>query len=182
MGGAYLVSSNGTDVESGRYTVAILLAGVIAQAHLVQTLFALPRVRRARYLAIFGFITILAHNSIAICDSVATTESTHFSEEIAAYLDENQVQYGYGDYWVAYAINFLTDEEIIIEPIDNNFCPYYAHRVQKARRVALLEFLDNLKYSAAEGNSVEMVGQKFLVEQVKDIRGVRVSILLRIAP
>jgi hypothetical protein len=81
---------------------------------------------------------ILLNNAAALGAKLAQHRAHHPLEDVVAFLDSRGVNRGYGDFWQAYALTFLTQERVIIEPLNSNLNPRYAPLVKAAHRVALV--------------------------------------------
>lgn len=93
---------------------------------------------RAACVAAAGFM--LVHNAVFLGQSIAQEEQKGFSGEKAiAAMKERGVKYGYAYYWYAYAIDFYTQEELILEPIVSAYCPHYRQAVGQAARFAFVD-------------------------------------------
>ena len=63
-------------------------------------------------------------------------------------LKDRHIHYGYSDYWAAYSITFLTDEDVILQPTFSAYAPAYGPIVAKADRLALIERVGSLRTRA----------------------------------
>ena len=60
-------------------------------------------------------------------------------EPIIPFLKSKGIRKGYGDYWVSYITNFMTQEELILEPLFSNYLPFYEEELKKENQIALIK-------------------------------------------
>jgi hypothetical protein len=123
LAAGFILSPYGDD-PSGRYFLPLMIPMVIFGADLLTTQF--PRQPKIEYAAI---LLILIFNLGGTVQSVKTYPpgiTTQFDkvaqvdmkdmDELVEFLEENQIKAGYTNYWVAYPLAFLSNEEIIFLP------------------------------------------------------------------
>jgi hypothetical protein len=84
-------------------------------------------------------------------------------EKLIRTLEENKLAFGYAGYWNAYAINFLTDEKIVLEPLNDNYCPYYGPQVRSQKRIAWLS--EPAAMPSIHDGVLELEGNRYRVEK-----------------
>ncbi len=135
----YLSANSVTDIYTARYTLALFLSygvgiGCVLEFMKKQTGF----ITRSRVAGVaFALLIVLNIKSNSL-------ELSHASEPdalegVAKYLLDKKVNYGYGFYWYSYAINLLTNENVILDPLGTNYTPYYREKVQGANRIAYVD-------------------------------------------
>ena len=86
----------------------------------------------------FAF-AFLGNSAVAIAQTIRQTQQTDFwGEGIIPELRARHISRGYADYWYAYAIDYFTNEEIILEPTITNYSPHYGPLVRAEHRVGYL--------------------------------------------
>lgn len=123
LAAGFILSPYGDD-PSGRYFLPLMIPMVIFGADLLTTQF--PRQPMIEYAAI---LLILIFNFGGTVQSVKTYPpgiTTQFDkvaqvdmkemDELVVFLEENRIRAGYTNYWVAYPLAFLSNEEIIFLP------------------------------------------------------------------
>jgi hypothetical protein len=127
MGATFLVVFLGTPFgndATGRYLLPLYLLVALLAAEMLSALRA-----RSRWLAAAGLACLVAFNTggtlwAALTEPAGLTAQldarlqfgNEHDAELIAFLQESGEQYGYGNYWLAFKINFLSGEEIVVAP------------------------------------------------------------------
>ena len=142
------------------------------------------RFKPLRQIVYAGVGFLLCANAFALVQGIDRAQVPHPMERVAHYLKEKGYRGGYGEYWHAYATTFLTNEDVILEPIWSNYLPYYRSRVN---RLSEMVYLDSRPYkgplNGREGLPGEHMnfGHHLYVIQSKDLVGtVDVFVLKRL--
>ncbi len=155
----FVASTFGAD-PTGRYFLPLALPVALVIAALVESLHqaAAPRYR----LAVLGIpLFLLAYQGLGQITAARSAPglTTQFDlvshipndhdDELIAFLDEQNIQHGYSNYWVTFRLAFLTDERIQFSaalpykadlsynPADNRYPPY-VQAVESAERIAII--------------------------------------------
>ncbi len=151
----FLFTSFGVD-PSGRYFVplwimlTLIAAGAITSAIKNQT-YQIILVATILIFNLTGTIQCALRNPPGITTQfdAATVVDHRTLPKLITFLKDHNEQYGYSNYWVAYPLAFLSDEEIIFipglpyhqdlryTPRDNRYLPY-TERVMKSQKVAYI--------------------------------------------
>lgn len=119
---AFVGTQFGVD-STGRYFLPLYTPTALALGYLAVWLW-----RQRRAAAILCLLSLWAMNGVATFDAARSPDkiTTQFDpitrfdnshdEELIAFLAENDLRRGYSNYWVAYRLAFLTQEEYIFAP------------------------------------------------------------------
>ncbi|MGK5085614.1 glycosyltransferase family 39 protein [Bdellovibrionota bacterium FG-1] len=129
----FCLSEAPSDIGSARYTLVLLLVFAISTSFA-----ALWALERSKYAVYALFALILLNNAFALSREIQAVKQPFAHLEILDWLKTRQIHYAYADYWYAYTLDFLSQEEIIVEPLYSTFCPYYGPLVKKATRLGLI--------------------------------------------
>ncbi len=119
----FIISPYGDD-PSGRYFLPLMMPMAIFAANLIATQF--PKKLFLEYAAIFlilifnlgGTIQSANLNPPGITtqfDKIAQVDQ-RYMQDLITFLEDNQIHAGYSNYWVAYPLAFMSEEEIIFLP------------------------------------------------------------------
>ncbi|MEO5970565.1 MAG: hypothetical protein ABIQ95_11610, partial [Bdellovibrionia bacterium] len=138
---SYISSTAVTDIHSARYTLVLFLSYGVAIGFGLETWFNSKAYRSPlkKSIAAFAFIALLTLNVKSLSLSIIHADKPDVLENIADYLTQKDVHYGYGFYWYSYPINLLTREDIILDPLGSNYTPYYREKVLAAKRIAYVD-------------------------------------------
>jgi hypothetical protein len=138
MLGIFSTASMVGDEGSSRYLVFIVPVVALAVGYVTVKLwkaYSQPVIRLAWVLLLA--LTLVNNVYGMRKDWAASTLGARYYRLIAA-LDQKGITHGYADYWYAYAINFLTDERIVLQPSYSAYAPQYQKRVAGRPRLAVL--------------------------------------------
>ena len=132
------------DIWSTRYLMAMWFWFSAAYGWAAMTLWRRQSKNRSvRIACVLAATIMVVHHGAFLAQRIYQDEQKGFTGEKAIpALRERGIKYGYAWYWYAYAIDFYTQEEIILEPIASAYCPHYRPLVQQATRFA---FMDDAK-------------------------------------
>jgi hypothetical protein len=119
----FIATPFGVD-PSGRYFLPLAAPLAIFAAHKIETTQLFPgKWRTGLLILIVGFNMVGTVQSALVAPQSFTTQfdSTtiidhRFDSQLISFLEQNDEHYGYGNYWTAYPIDFLSAEKIILIP------------------------------------------------------------------
>jgi hypothetical protein len=144
----FIFTSFGTD-PSGRYFLPIHIPLAIWAG------FALSKFNRPLILYILGFFVIIYQVfgviSLSLKAPFLTTQffepaqvDQTYMNELITFLDKNDEEYGFSNYWVSYPLAFLTDESIISLPL----LPYHPDLTYTFRDNRIPSYIEALKFQS----------------------------------
>jgi cytochrome bd-type quinol oxidase subunit 2 len=137
---SYLSSTSVTDIHSARYTLVLFLPYGVAIGYVLNTCLKNKTYRPFLKAAVpAALIALLALNIKSLSANIIHSDKPDLLENIATYLTDKDVHFGYGFYWYTYPINLLTQENIILDPLGSNYTPYYREKVLAADRIAYVD-------------------------------------------
>ena len=137
----FLTSKASVDAASNRYLVYLVPLYTLYAATFAVTLwqkskFGLGKLAGALVVA----LPIYTGYHVVKQDLHAGAKITLRQEKVLEVLLSKNLKTGYADYWLAYSTNFLTKEEIQLEPLYSNYAPHYKKIVESADRIAYVDF------------------------------------------
>ena len=178
--GLFCFSSEAIDLPSARYTILILFFFSTALSYTLCKIFSGdgPKIRLATsaFAAVF-FLTSLHSFYRLFADAPALGQSW---SEVASWIEQRGVSRGYAGYWQAYAITYLTNEKIELEPVMTAYLPYYEKDVGMAKRIAYVSDSERAIRPTAGGDTLTIRGENFKVEEKTVIHGMETYILERL--
>ena len=136
-----LLGSNTIDVHSIRHLILTWQAMTIVIGICATRIPAIPTTVKAVVLAAWvGYVGV---STIGYAKTQWPTKFTRFDREATAQLEAKLasagVSAGFADYWGAYALDFLTQERIVLAPYNGlDRIPAYTEQVKLAERVAFV--------------------------------------------
>jgi hypothetical protein len=128
------VGSNTVNMFSARYLLITWQASAVVLGVFVSRLLAKLEVKGLGllFLVMWGFAAVTNLN--ALNDAWSMNRNLYAPQAVAAlegFLRDQQVRFGYADYWIAYTVDFLTEERITIAPYNAiDRYPAYSAAVQ----------------------------------------------------
>jgi hypothetical protein len=135
---AFTMSPLVVNLGSARYEMILIFFTSMALGSVAVDLCQRPHLL-LQMSAIVLSILLLTNNSLTFYAQFTNVEREFIFADIVSWLKDREVKYGYADYWYAYSVTFLTQEEIILEPTSNNYIPYYGDMVRQAKRLAYID-------------------------------------------
>jgi hypothetical protein len=132
--GIFLTATSVVDAASIRYALVLSLSVGLAYAILLVRLFKSGKWMVA--LSILGLS--LMTNVLSMGGNLLDARKQDPMGPEIRYLKEKGLSRAFGDYWYAYAITFLTQEKIQIEPVSSNYLPFYRQAVVASQRIGYL--------------------------------------------
>ena len=126
--------SAATFYNTTRYFVAIQFFFAFSVAYSLREIAS--RGKRPLYLAVGLFVLVSINNGEALISKFNHSNQGQFWTDCISELRKNDIAAGYADYWFAYPINYLTNEEIVMEPVAWNIARHYRKRLRSAKRIA----------------------------------------------
>ena len=130
-----ILSSNTVDFWSVRYLLVSWQASSIVLAVFLSRL--ATRLREASLLLLGLWVVLVGLGNLTRIDRRWDKRRDHYSPEAVAILEEYLMQKGvhggYTDYWIAYVLDFLTEERLIFVPYNGNGSdryPAYSEQVE----------------------------------------------------
>ena len=166
--GAFLSSAQVGDLEHARWVISLVVIYALMTANLLITLWRQwPRgFGRLVPLVLLGLL--LANNARSITGSLETSgDERRFLENLIATLDSHKLNRGYGTYWSTYVVNLMTDERIILQPVDTPYSPHYSVEVRGSDRLGYVNKPD--PRLELPGGSINLDGFDYLVEDAKAV-------------
>ena len=136
---SYLSSTAVTDIHSARYTLVLFLSYGVAIGCALEAWWDLKFPNPLKFASTFALITLLGLNARSLSLNIIHADKPSLLENIAGYLTQKDVHFGYGFYWYTYPINLLTQEDIVLDPLGSNYTPFYRARVLMAKRIAYVD-------------------------------------------
>jgi hypothetical protein len=136
----FVAANSVKDLNSIRYAVVLTLSLSVAYAVVLTRVLGKvdsPSWQKAG--VSLSALMVLLTSAQALTHSLCDDESTHTFDRIVSYLHDQHIAYGFGDYWYSYVITFLTDEAIIVEPIETNYIPFYFDQTVRQKRIAYID-------------------------------------------
>jgi len=170
----FLLTSFGAD-PSGRYFLPIYISLTILAG------FSLCNFKKPLLLIILASIVVFYHVfgiiSLANKEPFITTQffkpaqvNQMYMDELINFLDQNNENYGFSNYWVSYPLIFLTDEKIISLPL----LPYHQDLKYTSRDNRIPSYYDNFinqdKYFYISTNNPKLDAlliEKFSINGIK---------------
>jgi hypothetical protein len=177
---AVCASAATKDDAGARYALALVFFFALAFAAALRPLLAAARPVAVRLVALAALAVILANNATAIAASVRDEPPRHPLFAVADAMRRAGLRRAYGDYWYAYALSFLTGEEIVVEPLEHAYDPYYGPLVAAESRVGLLE--PAKAPSRVDRGSDETVirGTRYRASGARTVGEVRITVLEKV--
>jgi hypothetical protein len=126
-------------------------------------------------------LVFLFNNIQALRTSLIASQQTWKREwSILQQLEARGVHRGYADYWLAYGLTFLSQENFIWEPLYSNYCPFYGPLVRAEKRVAYLDFSPPSKKLNPDG-VLHIHGVNYRVLESWMSEGLSVSLIEKIS-
>lgn len=169
---ATLLSRSVYNSFSIRYTLAWQLTVALV---LAQVFFSIERKQRwlARgLLAVLLLFRVWTHMT-------ALEQYDYYAEQlprwkdmapVVSYLQEEKVTKGFGDYWISYIATFVTNEDLVLEPLYSSYLPFYEEAVKKENKIALIKYGVETWYSPnfpKDQNSIEIRGNTYSIRSVR---------------
>ena len=159
-----LLSSNTVDVHSIRHLIVTWQAMTIVIGICIGRLSAIPRL--VRVVVVVVWAGYLGLSNIAFAKAQWPVKFTRFDREatrqLEAYLETAGVSTAFADYWGAFALDFLTQERIILAPYNGlDRIPAYSEQARFAERVAFIFPLDR---RPLDGLSLERMEEHLALE------------------
>jgi hypothetical protein len=123
------------DELSSRYLIFLVSVYAMGTAW---TLVHLWKFKKVRIPAIVFAISFLVSNAFALKTDIESDGGKVSWEKKISVLNEAKIDRGFADYWYAYAINLLTNERIILEPVGSNYSPHYGPIVKAKSEIGYL--------------------------------------------
>ncbi len=134
----FAIASAVTDLASARYTLVLWFFYALALSWTLVTLLRNKGINKGLGFAVL--LLVLWNNSSTFYGAFKNKGLMPFYGEAAlAALQERGIRFGYSDYWLAYTINFFTNEKIVFEPLSSNYSPFYGPMVMKEARIGYLD-------------------------------------------
>jgi hypothetical protein len=136
-----LLADNTVDVHSIRHALVSAQASAIIFAAFAVWLVA--RFRRAGMLVLALWLAFVGLANLTYANSNWLVKFTHYEpkelEALGSVLAQNNIQYAYADYWGAYTLDYLLQEQVIIAPFNGiDRYPRYSRLVASAPKIAFI--------------------------------------------
>lgn len=164
------------DLESSRYAAALFLTQALVFALLVERSLK-SRSSLFKLFSSVGMAMVLVWNAALLVRKIDTRDTPYPLLETVSILSERGIRYGYGDYWHSYAITFLSNTNIRMEPVHSGYLPHFRDEVRKAAVVALTENR-NLPTQVVDGFA-EIHGIRYKLLETLDAGSIRIVLLER---
>lgn len=175
VGAIYCSATVAIDPGTRRYILPILFFIALICGFGLVRLWNSPRKRAKRRriaLALFG--TLLIHNGTFFYRDLRNIELPNFNG-IVRYLNERGVRYAYANYWYAYSISFLSNEQIIIDPMWADYNPEYGPLVHEQSKVA---YIDEAPFTVpVTQTTIDLKGRHYLIKDRTVIGNATVLVL-----
>ncbi len=160
----FTLSSAVVHVSSSRYTLPNWVFFAFALAAGWQRLPRSPRWRMLTLalLAVFWINTVLTYRN-----ELRALENPHPHLAVRDWLEKKGVREGYADYWIAYSLNFLSNERLTFEPLYSNYIPDYGAKVAPLARIAYVDNNPPRIPTASDGTIVVDYREYQVVEQAR---------------
>jgi len=136
---AFLSSNLVSGIGHRRWLITFVILYSLTIAYSFNWVWKYSRVYWVRWVAVGLLGVCLLNNGRALKSYFQTQGSkARQLESIVAAFDEHQITRGYGYYWLAYTVDLLTNERLIIQPYDIPYNPNYAQYVVGQGRVGLI--------------------------------------------
>ena len=155
------LSSAVVNAYSSRYTLSLWFFYALAFGWFFATQLQAKSGAKAALMACLCLAMVGNNVRNLVTDVRAAFEQPFDGEEAIAPMREKGIRYGYANYWSAYTVNFLTNEEIILQPFYSAYCPHYGPIVAGADEVALVDHPDRLA-AQSEGTRLKLGGHTFV--------------------
>lgn len=166
--GIFLVSRMVVDIHSGRYLIFLVPCYGAMLAWSVGFLWRQGKLGKALALVCFGLLTYSKGKSLL---EYAARKSGIESIALAETMKKHSLRYAYADYWLAYSTVFLTNEELILEPLYSNYSPHYGPMLKEQDRIGYAVFKNSKQDVLDEGGSVEVQGVRYTETSKIDVGG-----------
>lgn len=168
----FLMASVVVDPWSFRYAEVILFSYSVGTAVIAL---------QCRSFMAVGICLMLLSNTVLLIQTPLKIEKPTHLEKLAHTLEAGGLRYGFGDFWSAYSLTFLTQERLIVEPEKDNYLPFYSQAVLAQDQIFYIDGSKRLKSRAQPGNTqkeipkeIAFYGQKY--EILKEIQVADTSI------
>jgi hypothetical protein len=168
----FIISKSVVDMASMRYLV--LTVPVCALMLGVSTNWIWIHRPKFKWAAALCYLGVVGQGARSIYDDLSQPRSLPF-EKIAHELEKRNLTYAYADYWLAYATNFISNEQVILEPIYSNYSPYYGPLVKAANRIGYLDYAPG-RFLPKDGR-IEIKNQTYKVLEESEVSS---GIILRV--
>lgn len=169
----FVISKTVVDIVCMRYL--ILMVPVSALMLSLGTHWLWIHRPKIKWLAIVGYLGMVGLGARSIYNDLSIPRNLPF-EAIIHEFETRGITYGYADYWLAYASNFLSNEQIILEPTVSNYSPHYGPLVKAATRIGYVDYTPG-KYPPQNGQ-VEIYKQTYKVlEETEVVPGIILRVL-----
>lgn len=150
ISGAFLSSSLVQDLEHGRWIITLTVFYALAVGYTVTTLWQRKMGSYSQLLLALGLAAIVTNNGRALYrDLTSENVQEEKLKSITDAFDRHHLTRGYGNYWLSYIVNLKTAEQIIVQPFDVPYSPYYG------ALVAGQDSLGFVSYRGSPRNPVE---------------------------
>ena len=160
----FTISKSVVDMASMRYLV--LTVPICAAMLAWSTHWLWIHRPKLKWLAATGYLGVVGIGAASIVDDLSHPRSLPF-ETIARELQARSLKYSYADYWLAYATTFLSNEQVILEPLYSNYSPYYGPLVKESLRIGYVDYAPG-RFPPKNGR-VEINSQSYKVMEEAEV-------------
>lgn len=173
----FLSSRSSGDYFTVRYVLCWQLILALIAASLVMGLFERRKILASVLLALFLSYKVWVQYRIQATfennQLVGQLTTWREAQEIVPFLRENQLSWGYSDYWAAYLTNFVSQGEFTLEPLYSNYLPFYEEAIKAQDRIALVKSkvkMDAEPDMSARPELVEIKGNRYRIEKDQEFK------------
>jgi hypothetical protein len=176
VGPIFLAASSVSDIGHARYILVLLLFHSLALSWMVARL-----MNQSGIIKLLGgafAAVLLINNAGNLKATIQSIDSRPFPGEPAiAELKNRGLKYGYANYWLAYSVDFFTDEDIILEPSTSNYSPHYGPLIRNEKRVGMVDFERRSPELISENGHLKLYGISYKVVDSWKKDGLILSVL-----
>ncbi|MBI3534639.1 MAG: hypothetical protein HY072_04035, partial [Deltaproteobacteria bacterium] len=132
----FSLSGRVMDLMGARYSLVLWFFYATGLGWFLVTFWNRYKYSGVRTLLVCLFVWILMQNSSAFYKDLTQPRRDIAYRQVITALEKNQIQFGYSEYWTSYAVNFLSQESIILDTITPGYNPHYAEPVKNASKIA----------------------------------------------
>ncbi len=119
---------------------------------------------------------VIAHLGMTMASALRRSDNAHELRSLAAWMHTHQLRYGYANYWTAYALSYLSNENIVLEPTSSRFSPHYGPIVAKAETIAYIDTWP-LSFTPDANGNLTIDGQRYQIQATDHFRPTSASFL-----
>ncbi len=177
VAGIFLISRMVVDVHSVRYLIFLIPCYAAMMAWSLSFLYQKGRLSQVIAVACLGLMSYSKGKTLL---DYAARKLEIESIALAETMKNQDLRFAYADYWLAYSTVFLTNEELILEPLYSNYSPHYGPMLKAQDRIGYAVFRNSKQDILSEGAALELHGLHYTEAGQVDVgAGVVLHILQR---